>query len=78
MARVMVTAMLLMVAAFWLYSAAVALARVRGIIAEREPGAVPKIGGQMGSGPMGGGPMVDTQPGAPASGTRRGTRTEAP
>ena len=40
MAHVMVTAMLLMVAAFWLYSAAVALARVRGIIAEREPGAV--------------------------------------
>lgn len=40
MARIMVTAMLLMVAAFWLYSAAVALARVRGIIAEREPGAL--------------------------------------
>lgn len=40
MARIMVTAMLLMVAAFWLYSAAVALARVRAIIAEREPGAV--------------------------------------
>ncbi|KAG1218691.1 hypothetical protein G6F35_008117 [Rhizopus arrhizus] len=40
MARIMVAAMLLMVAAFWLYSAAVALARVRGIIAEREPGAV--------------------------------------
>ncbi|WP_315135089.1 heme ABC transporter permease CcmC [Achromobacter marplatensis] len=39
MARIMVAAMLLMVAAFWLYSAAVALARVRGIIAEREPGA---------------------------------------
>jgi len=38
MARIMVTAMLLMVAAFWLYSAAVALARVRGIIAAREPG----------------------------------------
>ncbi|MOA49334.1 hypothetical protein D3C78_1722000 [compost metagenome] len=29
-----------MVAAFWLYSAAVALARVRGLIAQREPGAV--------------------------------------
>lgn len=40
MAHVMVTAMLLMVAAFWLYSAAVALARVRGIIAQREPGAL--------------------------------------
>ncbi len=40
MAHIMVTAMLLMVAAFWLYSAAVALARVRGIIAEREPAAV--------------------------------------
>lgn len=40
MARIMVTAMLLMVAAFWLYSAAVALARVRGLIAQREPGAV--------------------------------------
>ena len=40
MARIMVTAMLLMVAAFWLYSAAIALARVRGIIAEREPGAL--------------------------------------
>lgn len=39
MARIMVTAMLLMVAAFWLYSAAASLARVRGIIAEREPGA---------------------------------------
>lgn len=39
MARIMVTAMLLMVAAFWLYSAAAALARVRGIIAQREPGA---------------------------------------
>ncbi|RSE94682.1 heme ABC transporter permease CcmC [Achromobacter aegrifaciens] len=39
MAHIMVTAMLLMVAAFWLYSAAAALARVRGIIAEREPGA---------------------------------------
>ena len=39
MARIMVAAMLLMVAAFWLYSAAIALARVRGIIAEREPGA---------------------------------------
>lgn len=40
MAHVMLAAMLLMVAAFWLYSAAVVLARVRGIIAEREPGAV--------------------------------------
>ncbi|WAI82177.1 MULTISPECIES: heme ABC transporter permease [Achromobacter] len=40
MARIMLTAMLLMVAAFWLYSAAVALARVRGLIAQREPGAV--------------------------------------
>ena len=40
MARIMVSAMLLMAAAFWLYSAAVALARVRGIIAQREPGAV--------------------------------------
>ncbi|MCY1383658.1 Heme exporter protein C [compost metagenome] len=40
MANIMLTAMLLMVAAFWLYSAAAALARVRGIIAEREPGAV--------------------------------------
>ena len=40
MARIMVAAMLLMVAAFWLYSAAVALARVRGLIAQREPGAV--------------------------------------
>lgn len=37
MARVMLAAMLLMVAAFWLYSAAASLARVRGIIAEREP-----------------------------------------
>lgn len=33
----MLAAMLLMVAAFWLYSAAASLARVRGIIAEREP-----------------------------------------
>ncbi|MNK25258.1 Heme exporter protein C [compost metagenome] len=49
MARVMVTAMLLMVAAFWLYSAAVALARVRGIIAEREPGAVQAGAGQTGA-----------------------------
>ena len=31
---------LLMVAAFWLYSAAAGLARVRGIIAEREPAAI--------------------------------------
>lgn len=44
MAHIMVTAMLLMVAAFWLYSAAVALARVRAIIVEREPGAV-RMGG---------------------------------
>ena len=49
MARIMVTAMLLMVAAFWLYSAAVALARVRGIIAEREPGAVPTSALQAGA-----------------------------
>lgn len=40
MAGIMVTAMLLMVAAFWLYSAAAGLARVRGIIAEREPAAI--------------------------------------
>jgi len=40
MARIMVAAMLLMVAAFWCYSAAAALARVRGIIAEREPAAL--------------------------------------
>jgi len=64
MAHIMVTAMLLMVAAFWLYSAAVALARVRGIIAAREPGAIQKNAGQMGGG----------QPGASAS----SARTEAP
>ncbi|KRB17020.1 heme ABC transporter permease CcmC [Achromobacter mucicolens] len=68
MARVMVTAMLLMVAAFWLYSAAVALARVRGIIAEREPGAVPS----------GGTPAANSPDGAAAGGVRRGTRSEAP
>jgi len=39
MANIMLAAMLLMVAAFWLYSAAAGLARVRGIIAEREPAA---------------------------------------
>ncbi|AUL15556.1 heme exporter protein CcmC [Bordetella bronchiseptica E014] len=39
MARIMVAATLLMVAAFWAYSAAVALARVRIIIAGREPAA---------------------------------------
>ena len=68
MARVMVTAMLLMVAAFWLYSAAVALARVRGIIAEREPGAVPS----------GSTPAANSPDGAAAGGVRRGTRSEAP
>ncbi len=68
MARVMVTAMLLMVAAFWLYSAAVALARVRGIIAEREPGAV-----------LSGAVLAAGSPdGAVSSGERRGTRPEAP
>ncbi len=40
MADPMLGAMLLMVAAFWLYGAAVVLARVRGIIAEREPAAL--------------------------------------
>ncbi|WP_240622268.1 heme ABC transporter permease CcmC [Achromobacter mucicolens] len=68
MARIMVTAMLLMVAAFWLYSAAVALARVRGIIAEREPGAV-----------LSGAVLAAGSPdGAASSGERRGTRPEAP
>lgn len=40
MAHVMILAMLLMVGAFWMYSAAVALARVRDIIARREPAVV--------------------------------------
>lgn len=43
MARVMLAAMLLMVIAFWLYSAAASLARVRGIIAEREPAATEPV-----------------------------------
>jgi heme exporter protein C len=64
----MVTAMLLMVAAFWLYSAAVALARVRGIIAEREPGAVLS----------GGTPAAGSPDGAAAGGVQRGSRSEAP
>ncbi|WP_454673658.1 heme ABC transporter permease CcmC [Achromobacter pestifer] len=44
MARIMIAAMLLMVAAFWLYGAATALARVRGLIAQREPGALRRHG----------------------------------
>lgn len=40
MAHIMIMAMLLMVGAFWMYSAAVALARVRHIIAQRDPAVV--------------------------------------